>query len=121
MNAEAKSAKAIFLEAVERHAPGQWPAFLDWACAGRPDLRGLVEALLQAHREVGTAGHCEFAYGGDLNPATTVESAPELRKTPTGTSATSWSRTTVVSCSRSMALASAKLKRAISGRDRTHQ
>ena len=51
MNADPKSAKAIFLEAVERHAPEQWPAFLERACAGQPDLRGQVEALMGAHRE----------------------------------------------------------------------
>ena len=33
MNADPNPAKAIFLEAVERHAPEQWPAFLDRACA----------------------------------------------------------------------------------------
>ena len=59
MNADPNPAKAIFLEAVERHAPDQWPAFLDRACAGQPDLRGRVEALLEAHREVGTARHRE--------------------------------------------------------------
>ena len=57
MNADPNPAKAIFLEAVERHAPDQWPAFLDRACVGQPDLRGRVEALLEAHREVGTASN----------------------------------------------------------------
>ena len=54
MNPDPNPAKAIFLEAVEQHAPDQWPAFLDRACAGQPDLRGRVEALLEAHQEVGT-------------------------------------------------------------------
>ena len=31
MNADRDPAKAIFLEAVEQHAPDQWPAFLDRA------------------------------------------------------------------------------------------
>jgi serine/threonine protein kinase/tetratricopeptide (TPR) repeat protein len=57
MNADPNSAKAIFLEAVERYAPEQWPAFLDRACAGQPELRGRVEVLLEAHREAGTAPH----------------------------------------------------------------
>jgi hypothetical protein len=39
MNADPNQAKAIFLEAVEKHAPEQWPAFLDQACAGRLELR----------------------------------------------------------------------------------
>src|SRR5262249_22751999 len=63
MNAEPNPAKALFLEAVERHAPERWPAFLDRACAGRPELRGLVEALLAAHREVGTAEHRALGAG----------------------------------------------------------
>jgi len=57
MNADSKQAKAIFLEAVEKHDPDQWPAFLDQACAGQPDLRRRVEVLLVAHREAGTAQH----------------------------------------------------------------
>jgi hypothetical protein len=54
MNPDPNQAKAIFLEAVEKHAPEQWPAFLDQACAGHPEPRQCVEVLLQAHREVGT-------------------------------------------------------------------
>ena len=81
MNADPKSAKAIFLEAVERHAPDQWPAFLDRACAGQPDLRGQVEALLEAHREVGTAEHREPAEGADPGPVATVD-VPPVRERP---------------------------------------
>jgi len=57
MNTDPNQAKAIFLEAVEKHAADQWPAFLDQACAGQPTLRRRVEVLLQAHRETGTAQH----------------------------------------------------------------
>src|SRR5262245_84801 len=57
MNADPNPAKAAFLEAVEKHDPEQWPAFLDRACAGQPELRRRVEVLLQAHREAGTAPH----------------------------------------------------------------
>jgi serine/threonine protein kinase/Flp pilus assembly protein TadD len=59
MNADGNLAKAIFLEAVEKHDPEQWPAFLDQACAGRPELRGRVEGLLQAHQEARTGQHPE--------------------------------------------------------------
>src|SRR5262249_41164752 len=76
MNTDPNPAKAIFLEAVERHAPDQWPAFLDRACAGQPDLRGRVEALLAAHREVGTARHLELAEGADPSPVATVDELP---------------------------------------------
>src|SRR5262249_21907260 len=54
MNANRNPAKAIFLEAVEKYAPDEWPVFLDRACAGRPELRCRVEELLQAHYEVCT-------------------------------------------------------------------
>ncbi len=76
MNADPNPAKSIFLEAVERHAPDQWPAFLDRACAGQPDLRGPVEALLEAHREVGTAEHRELADVTDAGPVATVDEPP---------------------------------------------
>ena len=54
MNADPNPAKAIFLEAVERHAPDQWPAFLDraspagrtcgagWKCSWRPTGRSAL-------------------------------------------------------------------------------
>src|SRR5262245_57885223 len=76
MNADPNSAKAIFLEAVERHTPDQWPALLDRACAGQPALRGQVEALLGAHREVGTAQHRERAEGADPGPVATIDLPP---------------------------------------------
>jgi serine/threonine protein kinase len=47
-------AKAIFLAAIEDHAPEQWPAFLDRACAGDVRLRGEVERLLRARSEMGS-------------------------------------------------------------------
>src|SRR6516225_4960362 len=81
MNADPNPAKAIFLEAVERHAPDQWPAFLDRACAGQPDLRGRVEALLEAHREVATAQHRELPEGADPGPVATVDEPP-MREQP---------------------------------------
>src|SRR5215468_2042040 len=81
MNADPNPAKAIFLEAVERQAPDQWPAFLDRACAGQLDLRGRVEALLEAHREVGTAQPRDLAEGTDAGPAATVD-VPPVRERP---------------------------------------
>src|SRR5262245_39855426 len=81
MNADPNPAKAIFLEAVERHAPDEWPAFLDRACASQPDLRGRVEALLQAHREVGTVRQSELPEGDDAGPvAAALE--PPMREQP---------------------------------------
>ena len=76
MNADPNPAKAIFLEAVERYAPDQWPAFLDRACAGQSDLRGRVEALLEAHREIGTAQHRDLPEGTDPGPVATVDVPP---------------------------------------------
>src|SRR5262245_50955845 len=55
MNPDPQQAKAIFLQAVEQHGPDQWPAFLDQACSGRPELRRRVEVLLDAHCQAGTA------------------------------------------------------------------
>jgi WD40 repeat protein/serine/threonine protein kinase len=64
------------LQAVKDHAPDQWPAFLDRACAGQPDLRARVEALLEAHRDVGTAEHSQPAEGADQGPAATADEPP---------------------------------------------
>jgi serine/threonine protein kinase len=73
MSADRNPAKAIFLEAVEKHGPDQWPAFLDRVCAGRPDLRCRVEVLLEAHREAGTEQHPAVAEGAPPGPDATVD------------------------------------------------
>jgi serine/threonine protein kinase/Flp pilus assembly protein TadD len=73
MNADPDPAKAIFLEAVERHAPEQWASFLDRACAGQPELRRRVEVLLEAHRQVGTLEHGDLAEGANSRPAAAVD------------------------------------------------
>src|SRR5882724_8072446 len=46
------SAKAVFDQAHEITSPTERIAFLDRACAGVPELRQKVEALLRAHEEV---------------------------------------------------------------------
>ena len=51
MSTIAQHAKAIFLEAVEKHSPDEWPEFLDEACGDDQELRQRVEGLLQAHAE----------------------------------------------------------------------
>ena len=51
MSTISENAKAIFLEAVEKHSPEDWPEFLDQACGDDRELRGAVEGLLQAHAE----------------------------------------------------------------------
>src|SRR5262245_24391921 len=80
MNASPKQAKAIFLQAVEQHEPDQWPAFLDQACAGQPELRRRVEVLLRAHREAGTAA----AQAGVESPPAHEVSAAEVAGTMIG-------------------------------------
>jgi serine/threonine protein kinase/tetratricopeptide (TPR) repeat protein len=77
MNPDPNQAKAIFLEAVEKHAPDDWPAFLDRACPGQPDLRRRVEVLLEAHVEAGTAQH-QMPEAAAPVPTTAPESAEEL-------------------------------------------
>jgi serine/threonine protein kinase/Flp pilus assembly protein TadD len=43
--------RSLFCEALDRPTRRERSEFLDQACAGRPDLRARVEALLHAHRE----------------------------------------------------------------------
>ncbi len=47
------SEETIFVTALEKTAPAERAAYLDGACAGDPDLRRRVEALLQAHEQSG--------------------------------------------------------------------
>src|SRR5262245_16576008 len=54
MGEPSNQAKAIFLAAIEEHAPEQWPAFLEQACAGDVRLRAEVEKLLRARAELGS-------------------------------------------------------------------
>jgi len=49
MAAQAPDARQIFLDAVEKHSPDEWPALLDAACGADTALRERVEALLKAH------------------------------------------------------------------------
>jgi serine/threonine protein kinase len=55
MPLDANRVKLLFLTALERSTPEQWPAYLDEACAGELELRRRVEVLLQAHLEAGSA------------------------------------------------------------------
>src|SRR6266478_1082883 len=41
--------KSIFLDALDIEGPTERARFLDQACAGQPELRSSVEALLRAH------------------------------------------------------------------------
>jgi eukaryotic-like serine/threonine-protein kinase len=54
MTNNTERAKSIFVSAIEKHAPDQWPAFLDETCHDDVELRRRVEALLQAHVDMGS-------------------------------------------------------------------
>ncbi len=54
----------IFSAALERDLTGERAAYLDEACAGAPDLRDRVEALLRAHGQPGRFLEPEEAAGG---------------------------------------------------------
>lgn len=49
MNSQIDQIKSIFLDAIEKHAPDQWEAFLDDACLGNEKLRNDVLSLLEGH------------------------------------------------------------------------
>jgi serine/threonine protein kinase/tetratricopeptide (TPR) repeat protein len=53
MSADFGKMRDIFLAAVERYKPEQWPTYLAQACAGDEELRRSVEMLLKAHGEGG--------------------------------------------------------------------
>jgi hypothetical protein len=54
MSDRSEQAKSIFLEAIEKHMPDQWPAFLEQGCGGDTALRAEVEKLLRARSELGS-------------------------------------------------------------------
>src|SRR5262245_29575675 len=54
MSELADKAKAIFLDAIEKHAPEQWASYLDEACACDAVLRARVDKLLQARAQLGS-------------------------------------------------------------------
>jgi WD40 repeat protein/serine/threonine protein kinase len=54
MSNDSENAKSIFMAAIEKYSPDQWPAFLDGACGDDQVLRGRVEKLLNAHVDMGS-------------------------------------------------------------------
>lgn len=54
MTSDSANTKSIFMAAIEKCTPDQWPAFLDDACGDDAALRGRVEELLRAHVEMGS-------------------------------------------------------------------
>jgi serine/threonine protein kinase len=87
--------ESLFHEALAK-APGERSAFLDQVCAGKPELRSAVEALLAAHEGSGmldrsfvgvdatvesNPGDSSSAATGEFTP--TPEEAPSVRVAPT--------------------------------------
>src|SRR5262245_38540303 len=48
------SERSIFLNALDKKDPSARAAYLDTACAGKPELRQRIELLLRSHREADT-------------------------------------------------------------------
>src|SRR5262245_26033606 len=59
--------RSLFCEALDHATPLEQAAFLDQACAGRPELRARVEALLRAH------GEASSFLGEPAGPGATVD------------------------------------------------
>src|SRR5262245_7222213 len=51
MTEQGNEAEAIFLAALEKGTPGERAAYVEGACAGKPELRQRVRELLAAHEE----------------------------------------------------------------------
>jgi serine/threonine protein kinase len=65
------SERTVFLEALGYGTPAERLAYLEQACAGDPDLRARVEALLRSHGQAGNLPE----------PAVTVDRSPDLPET----------------------------------------
>ncbi|MBX9624577.1 MAG: protein kinase, partial [Gemmataceae bacterium] len=85
---EMSPAEAVFFAALEKD-PADRSAYLDAACAGKPDLRARVEKLLAAHPKVGDFLEPPSGAGGGRQPPDTIDhqgaDAPRSPDRPTGT------------------------------------
>ena len=54
MPADLQKARELFLHAVGKLPPEQWPAYVGEACGGDPELEQQVGRLLQVHLEAGS-------------------------------------------------------------------
>jgi serine/threonine protein kinase/tetratricopeptide (TPR) repeat protein len=86
MPADEHKAKALFLAAIEKATAAERAAFLDGACAGEPELRRRVEALLQAHEEpdrlLGAPGSAANASDRDTSGPRAADLSPEELAVP---------------------------------------
>src|SRR5436305_1037592 len=71
----AMSERELFEAALE-HAPAERARFLDEACAGDPELRGQVEALLARHTEAESFLERPAVWAGFTAPFPPVAEAP---------------------------------------------
>ncbi|HEY7159541.1 MAG TPA: serine/threonine-protein kinase [Gemmataceae bacterium] len=82
MNPDPVRVEAIFSAALSKESSEGQMAVLDEACAGDPDLRGRVEALLRAHQEAGSFLQRPALEGAVTEPATedtTMSPSPGIR------------------------------------------
>jgi hypothetical protein len=70
MTATLKSPRSIFLEAIEKHSPDEWPQFVDSACGGDPLVRERVTRLL------GALGRLDGFMARPAAPTPAAEAAP---------------------------------------------
>jgi serine/threonine protein kinase len=76
--------ESLFREALARPDPHERAAFLDAACAGRPQLRAAVEALLAAHAAATTApAEPSQEFTGDLTERPDGASVTDPKPPPT--------------------------------------
>ena len=54
MSASAPNVRSIFDSVIEIDSPAQRQAYLDAACAGQPEIRQKVDALLRSHDDPGS-------------------------------------------------------------------
>ena len=79
MSVNFEKLRDVFQAAVEGHAPDQWDAYLDRACAGDEELRRNAALLLRAHAE--REGPLDRgAFGGGRTAADESEAEPLERE-----------------------------------------
>jgi hypothetical protein len=71
--------KALFDQALVLEAPGERAAFLDKECAGEPELRRQVEALLRVQSDLGSCLERPI-----VDPGVTVDRHPDPRADAAG-------------------------------------
>ena len=82
MNDRSESAKSIFLEAIEKHVPEQWPAFVEQSCAGNISLKAnqVIDVLRQSPLKIDVVRDRDDSHGQNRRPQVEGDDLSSVRE-----------------------------------------